>query len=260
MGALRIAPIPVIPSSTSQESDLAMDASEPMTTITSEKTILRLLSAVSEQNVPIFISPASNEVGLVFSSKIAKIDQENQQLVIHQLTNEKHSDELQKDTEIEVSCHMQHGTLKFKGRVSPLEQSANSIYSSLPIPRELSKKQLRGSYRVSLLKYDTDLQFEVDENTTNSGTCRDISLFGALIQLSDENSHLIESGAEHSCRIIIPEHLDLSCMARVCHVKQTEAHNLLIGLNFLNLDPPQLNNIKSALANLQRQSITKKTS
>lgn len=237
-----------------------IDASEPVTTVTNEKTILRLLSAVSDQEIPIFISPASNEQDLVFSSKIAKIDKKNKLLVIHQLVNDERMSELQKGTEIEVNCHMEHGALKFNGRVCPLEQSGDSIYSTLPIPNELSKKQLRDSYRISLQKYDTSLQFEVDENTEILGNCRDLSLLGALIQLRADNQQMIESGAQHQCRIVIPKYLDLSCMARTCHIKQIDSHNLLIGLNFIDLEATQLDSIRSALAKLQRQSIREKAS
>lgn len=237
-----------------------IDASEAVTTVTNQKTILRLLSAISEQEIPIFISPAGSEQELVFSSKIAKIDQKNKRLVIHQVKNEERLSELQKDTEIEISCHTERGALKFNGRVSPLEQSDDSIYSTLPIPTKLSKKQLRDSYRISLLKYATNSQFEVDENTEIHGSCRDISLSGALIQLSEVNCQTIESGAQHRCRIVIPKYLDLSCMAQTCHIKQTDAHNLLIGLNFIDLEQTQLDNIRSALTELQRLSILEKAS
>jgi len=234
-----------------------MEESELTTIVTSESTILRYMQGISEQNIPLIISPIESDRHREYRSSILSVEVENNQLVLHNLLPTDWQDYIQPTKDIEITCRMQHGTIKFLALLSPLDDSTNSMYCRLTLPAQLSKKQLRAYYRVPLARYMSSVSMEVEEGTEVIGTCKDISQAGALICLPGTNYKIKPGNQIEICHLDIANTLDLTCTVKVCHVTKTDTIETLVGLKFLNMESRQRNSMKSAINILERLNITR---
>ncbi len=234
-----------------------MEESEVTTIVTSENAILRYMQGISEQNIPLIISPIGTDKPREYRSSILSVEVENSQLVLHNLMPADWQEFIQPTKDIEITCRMQHGTIKFLGLLSPLDDSTNSMYCRLTLPAQLSKKQLRAYYRVSLERYMTKASIEVEEGTEVFGSCKDISQAGALVCLPNIECNINPGNQIDHCHLDIANTLDLTCTAKVCHVTKTDTNDTLIGLSFQNIGSKQRHTMKSAINKLERLNITK---
>lgn len=235
----------------------AMEESELTTIVTNESAILRYMNGMSEQHIPLTISATQTDQPQKYQSSIARVEAENNQLVLHKLMPGGWQDDIKPMQDIEITCRMQHGTIKFHSLFSPLDDSENEMYCRIAFPEQLSKKQLRACFRVSLSKYESEISMELDEGIELTGTCKDLSIAGALFYLPACDSQITEGQFIEQCRLVIPDTLDISCKAKVCHVNRTAKNNTLVGLNLLDLDITQRIAIRSAMNKLERLNILK---
>lgn len=240
-----------------------MEHPELTTTITSKTAILRILRGIFEQNTPLIISPTTgvkddtNE----FLSSISRIEEENNQLVLHQLSPSEPGDWqelIQSAEDFEITCYMQQGAIKFLGQLSPLDDSETIRYCRLTHPTQLNKTQMRSGFRVSLGKFESQASIELKGGTEVFGTCKDLSLAGALFHIPTSTKEIELDDDVKQFRVLISDSLDLSCPAKVCHVHNTATdNNMLVGLNFQELEASQLDAIRTAIIKLERLNITK---
>lgn len=238
-----------------------MENPEPTTTITSKNAILRIMHGIFEQNTPLIISTGGTGEDKEYLSSISRIEEENNQLVLHQISPDQPGDWrelIQPTEETEITCYMQQGAIKFVGSLSPLDDSETLRYCRLTLPTQLSKTQMRSGFRVSLGKFDSKASIELRGGGEVFGTCRDLSLAGALFHVPVNNEEIELDYDVRQFRVLINGSLDLSCPAKVCHVHNTATDKyMLVGLNFQDLKSSQLEAIRSAIIKLERLNITK---
>lgn len=233
-----------------------MNNAEITTTVTGEAAILRHLNGISEQNLALQIRPLDTSADALYQSSIMRIEEENRQLVLHQIQPSTWQTQMQTEENIEVTCHSAQGTLKFSGVVSLLEGDEDGMYCRLSIPNELSRLQLRSAFRVSTTRYKTDSTLELEGDAEFLGSCRDLSIAGARIQVSSGSDIQVEKGQHvNRCRLVVADVLRLSCAAKIRHVEEFGSSSLLLGINFQDLEPAQTNALRTAISKLERMNI-----
>ena len=138
------------------------------------------------------------------------------------------------------------------------DDSEVTRYCRLSLPKQLSKTQMRSGFRVAMGKFESKASIELADGTEISGTCRDISLAGALFHFPMNIDKIKIGQTVNRFHVAIGDSLELSCIAKVCHLQSgAKENNLLVGLNFQDLEPQQLEVIRSAIIKLERLNITK---
>ena len=234
-----------------------MEDSEFITIVTSEAAILRQLNGISEQNTTLTIVSGAAGKTRVYRSSIQSVEAENNYLILRQLVPGDWRDFIETTNDIEVTCRMPSGTIKFLGSLSPLDGSDDGMYCRLTFPEQLSKRQRRAYFRISLRKFKSRVSIEFVQGSRVTGSCKNISHGGALFYLPTGNSQIKQGQLAEQCKLVIADTFDLCCAAEICHVKSTETNGLLVGVNFVDLDPSQQRAIKSTINKLERLNITK---
>ena len=235
-----------------------MENSELITTITRKNAIARYIQGIADQHLPVRIACGEEEHSRIYQTRIARIAHDQDQIVIHQPKPADWHKHISDEDSLIITCRMPNGTIKFHGNLSLLEDSANSPYCQLSFPSELSKKQLRSNFRVSVRRYGSKIELSVPgSNKRFKGICNDISLGGLLIHLPNCDYPLQKGDEVNDVYLHVPEIIDLRCEAKVCRITEIEGRGLFMGLNFESLLPEQTEDLRAALIKLERQNIKK---
>ncbi len=230
--------------------------SEIITTITRRNAILRYIQGIADQHLPVRIARGDEENAKIYRTQIARIANDEDQIVIHQPKPADWQQHIAQNEPLIVTCRMPNGTIKFKGSLSLLEDNEHSPYCQLSLPTQISKKQLRSDFRVSVLKYGSKIELTLpDVEKKYRGICNDISLGGVLVHLPYCDQKLEKGDEVDEMYLHIPGILDLRCAARVCRVTEVEGTGLFMGLSFEALLPKQNKELRSALIKLERKNI-----
>lgn len=230
--------------------------SELITTITRRNSILRYIQGIADQNLSVRLACDDEDDSRSYRTQIARIAKDEDQIVIHQPKPSDWHKHLKGDDPLVVTCRMPNGTIKFRGNLSLLEDNENSPYCQLTIPNELSKKQLRSNFRVSVLKYRSEIDvFLPLSETKHKGICNDISLGGILVHLPYCEEELHKGDKVQKIHLRIPGIIDLSCAARVCRITEIEGTGQFMGLAFESLQQQQASDLRTALIKLERRNI-----
>jgi c-di-GMP-binding flagellar brake protein YcgR len=149
---------------------------------------------------------------------------------------------------------MNMGNIRFYGLLSALDDSESSPYCKLTLPKKMFRMQLRDYYRVSLTKISSSATLVIDEESTLQGTCRDISMSGAMITLPSITNPIEIGQTLDECSISIDDILELNFSGKIRSLHKTE-EDILAGIQFLDLSPAQLKPISAALKKIERQNI-----
>lgn len=234
-----------------------MENPEIITTITRKNAIMRYMQGIVEQQLPIRIAVGDDDDARIFRTQIARIEDDSEQLVVHQPKPADWQQHIDVNEALEVTCRMPNGTIRFSGQLSPLDNAADSPYCQLSFPAEIHKKQLRSNFRVSVLKYSSSASLSFADGTILEGACRDISQGGALLHLPERDLGLKEGAEVDKVRIAIPEVVNIASAARICRIKEIENGGTQVGVCFENLDSKQSNQLRGALIKLERWNIKK---
>ena len=233
-----------------------MNNSELITTITKKNAIARYIQGIADQRLPVRIACGEEENSRVYRTQIARIAQDQDQIVIHQPKPADWHKHIRDDDSLFITCRMPNGTICFNGSLSLLEGNENSPYCQLSFPNELSKKQLRSNFRVSVLKYGSCIEMSVPGcDTRFKGICNDISLGGLLVHLPLCDQPLKKGDEIHDIHLHVPGIIDLRCVAKICRITEIEGRGLFMGLNFESLSGKQTDDLRTALIKLERQNI-----
>ncbi len=233
-----------------------MNPGAPTTTVSSAREILRYLHGMTDQGVPLNVALADVDSEIRFTSSLVKVDSDTNELVLHRPKAFDWLQQFEHDNGIVVTCHVPQGTIQFNSNLSAADSSMDNLYCRVAIPKRLKRTQLRASFRVSLLQFDSRAILTSDQERSHDGSCRDLSQTGAQLQLTDPVSTL-GSDLHHDCLIEVPDYLRLNCRVRICHIDQTPAGDSLVGLEFQELSHSQVNAIKSAIVKIERQNLIK---
>jgi len=232
-----------------------MDTNEIVTHVVSQAAIARCLNSALKQNSTLQITPTGAESTKAFHSSILRVEEEKNQLVLHQLLPGNWQEFIQPTDSVDITCHIEQGTLTFSGSLSPLDDTEDSLYSRLSFPQQLYRKQMRSSFRVSVMKCRSQSVLHLEDETELLGSCRDLSMSGARFFIPKIDTQLTEGQEIEDCRVHIADILDLSCKAKICHVEKTSENSVLSGISFQDLEPAQLNALQSAISRLERLNI-----
>lgn len=238
-----------------------METTGLTTTITSQAAISRIVNAAFEQSAPLIITPKKNSKTEKYLAVISRIEDENNQLILHQLLpaeSGEWQELLQNPDDLDIACYMPQGAINFRGSLAPIDESGITKYYRLSLPKLLIKTQLRSGFRVPVGRFESEASIKLNGGSEVFGTCKDLSQEGALFQLTTDDIKIELNRDVNQFRLVIEGSLDLSCPAKVCHIQKALVKNeLLVGVNFQELEPTQLDSIRTALIKLERLNITK---
>ena len=223
--------------------------------VTNELVVLECLNQITNNNTPLSLTLREVEDSDVYQSRIQSLNLKKRQIVLKQILPSDWRDKISPTTKLEIKSTMNMGNIRFYGLLSPLDDSENSPYCKLTLPKKIYRMQLRDYYRVSLAKIRSSVTLKGSDDSIFRGKCRDISMSGAMITLP-KNSGEVELGQTiDECTISIDDILELECRGKVRSLHKTDS-DTLAGIQFLDLSPAQIKPISSALNKIERQNIT----
>ncbi len=223
--------------------------------VTSEAIIIDCLNQISSNNTPLSLTLRETDDGGVYNSKIHSLNLAKRQIVLNQILPSDWREKITIDTKLEIKSTMNMGSIRFLGLLSPLDDSENSPYCKLTLPRKIYRMQLRDYYRVSLAKIHSSVILHDSETSLIKGSCRDISMSGAMVALPKDSNQVEVGQTLSSCCLSIEDILELQFRGRIrsLHKRDTDT---LAGIQFLDLSPAQLKPISAALNKIERKNIT----
>ena len=222
--------------------------------VTNEAVIHDCLNQIFANNSPLALTLRDSEDGTVYHSRIQSLDPKKRQIVLKQVLPSDWREKITPTCKLEIKSYMNMGNIRFYGLMSALDDSENSPYCKLTLPKKIYRMQLRDYYRVSLAKINSHVTLQIDDETKLEGSCRDISMSGAMISLPGKFQALEIGQLVDDCRIWIDDILELNFRAKVRSLHSTES-DLLAGLQFMDLNPAQIKPISSALNKIERKNI-----
>ena len=222
--------------------------------VTSEATILDCLNQVAKNNTPLSLTLRQAESGNIYKSRIQSLNIKKRQIVLKQILPSDWRETITPVTKLEIKSYMNMGNIRFYGVLASLDDSENNPYCKLTLPRKIFRMQLRGYYRVSLAKIRSSVTLKNSDNSVFQGSCRDISMSGAMITLPKISTEVEIGQTIEECKISIDDILQLEFRGKVRSLHKTDS-DTLAGIQFLDLSPSQLKPISSALYKIERQNI-----
>jgi c-di-GMP-binding flagellar brake protein YcgR len=222
--------------------------------VTNEAIILDCLNQVTENNTPLSLTIREEESNDVYQSKIQSFNIKKRQIVLKQILPSDWRESITPVTKLEIKSCMNMGNIRFYGSLSPLDDSKNNPYCKLTLPKKIFRMQLRDYYRVSLTNIHNSVTLKNSDSSVIQGSCRDISISGAMITLPKTSAEIEIDQTIDECRISIDGILELEFRALVRSLNKTDS-GTLAGIQFLELSPSQLKPIRTALNKIERQNI-----
>ncbi len=231
-----------------------MPAAPVEETVTSETVIYDCLQQIADNNTPLALTIHDSEDGTVYRSRIQSLDAKQRQIVLKQVLPSDWREKIAPTCKLEIKSYMNMGNIRFYGLMSTLDDSENSPYCKLSLPKKVYRMQLRDYYRVSLAAIHSEVSLKMDDNRTLVGSCRDISMSGAMIALPGSTEGLEIGQSLEECSISIDKILELSFRGEIRSLQKTDS-DILAGLQFVGLSPAELKPISAALTKIERQNI-----
>ena len=223
--------------------------------VTNEAVILDCLTQISKNNSPLSLTLREAELNDVYHSRIQSLDIGKGQIVLNQILPSDWRDKINSVNEFEIKSYMNMGNIRFYGLLSPLDNSENNPYSRLTFPKKIFRMQQRDYYRVSLAKIRSSVTLKYSDNSALQGSCRDISMSGAMVTLPKISSQVAVGQLIDECKISIDDILELEFRGKVRSLHKTDS-DTLAGIQFLDLSTSQLKPISTALNKIDRKNIT----
>tara|TARA_R110002073_G_scaffold57768_2_gene146527 strand:+ start:2655 stop:3356 length:702 start_codon:yes stop_codon:yes gene_type:complete len=223
-------------------------------TVTSENVVYDCLKQIADNNTPLSLTIRESEDNSIYLTRIQSLNPNKQQIVLKQVLPSDWREKITPNCKLVIKSHMDMGNIRFHGVMAALDESENNSYCRLTFPKKIYRMQLRDYYRVSLAKIHSKVTLQIDDETTLTGSCRDISISGAMIALPSSSKDLEIGQNLGLCSISIDDILDLNFTGKVRSLQETDSDRL-VGLQFMDLSPAQIKPISSALNKLERINI-----
>lgn len=225
--------------------------------VASRPRILQYLREIHGGGLDLSLRPADYSPAPEFSTRVLRIEEDR--ILLHQPTPGDWREYLQEGARVTVSSQLPSGAIRFAAQLFPMDERGLS-YCLLSLPEQLSRKQLRAFFRVSLLKYDALFEAELDSGASWSGKVCDLSLGGLLCQAGEQMPAVAKGEVLSRCRLRIPNMLDIRFDAVVCHRVGTDASGKArTGLKFLTLSADAIAGIRRTIARVERENIRRHT-
>lgn len=223
--------------------------------VTNQAVILDCLNQISENNTPLSLTLRDEENGDIYLSRIQSLNKKKRHIILKQVLPSNWREKITPGSKLEIRSCMNMGNIRFNGLISPLDDTENSPYSKLTLPRKVFRLQLRDYYRISLAKIPTTATLSVGDDSVAIGSCRDISMSGVMVSIPNNSLELELTQILDECSISVEGILHLDFRGKICSINRTES-DTLIGMQFLDLSKSELKPIGAALNKIERRNIT----
>ncbi len=231
-----------------------MSAAPVEEAVTSETLVYDCLKQIADNNTPLSLTIRESEDSTIYLSRIQSLNPKKRQIVLKQVLPSDWREKIAPTCKLVIKSHMDMGNIRFYGLMAALDESQDSPYCKLTFPKKIYRMQLRDYYRVSLAKIHSDVALKIDDETSLDGSCRDISMSGAMIALPGKSSELEIGQCLEECSISIDDILELNFTGKVRSLQETDS-DTLAGIEFMDLSPAQLKPISCALNKIERKNI-----
>ena len=182
------------------------------------------------------------------------------QVVLHKPEHASWYRHLQEKPHAKINCFLPNGRLTFSTRLAPLESIIEgSFFCRFPLPSEIRKYQLRSNYRVTVSP-GTSMVMLLLADSRIDGECLDVSIGGCCLLFQPNPGTYLEENSEISNLVInLGGIADLTVNVKVCRIATTKNGRLIVGAQYLDLTLQQQSQLQTALTQIQRQQLQKKT-
>jgi c-di-GMP-binding flagellar brake protein YcgR len=175
---------------------------------------------------------------------------------LHKVTPPHWAELVTQDFDVEVSCQLPSGLLRFQSTLAPLEAETITPYCVLALPRVLHKHQLRSSYRVVMPPGASSLSFPHGQRMLQ-GFCLNLSLEGCCGIFRGELETLTRDVPVPGLTVSLDDSLQFTTDATVCRHQLMQNGSTQLGLRFDALDVELQRKLQVSLASLQRRQLRK---
>ena len=229
-------------------------SSDEFSKITDQEAILLYLKFAVKENIPLTITLPGDGSNKTFKSSIRSIEYDDNELVLHKVIPANWKDHIGPGGEIDISCALPDGIVKFGGHLGLLGRAEDERYPRLNMPEQIGKRQLRAHFRIALEQFASSALLASDDGTELIGKCHDMSLSGAQVFIPKPAEPIQVGQIFEDCQILASEIINISCEAEVTRITETDK-GFHIGLRFLDILPTLTKPINIALHKMQRQII-----
>lgn len=230
-----------------QESDAAISYSNL-------PTIVRILDDACAKRATLTLRVESGGRVHIYHSRIQSIDTVRMQMVLHRLMPSHWSELITREFDVEVSCQLPSGLLRFNSTLAPLDADGASPYCVLSLPTLLHKHQLRSSYRV-MMPPGASMLTLVHEGRTLQGYCLNLSLEGCGGIFRGELATLLRETEVPALTVDVHGELQFTTSATVCRHQVMPNGSTQLGLRFDSLDADLQRKLQACLTSLQRRQL-----
>ena len=181
----------------------AMDEQNRFSVITNPRVVLNTLQQLVNERASITCKAARTPAHESFSSRVVKVEAENDVLVIQKPGANGWQYNLLPDSHVDVVSHLSSGTIKFNTAIFGLDEVDDPLFCELSLPQQLERKQLRVYYRVPLLRYESRLELQLAQGLLIEGNCIDISMGGVTGWFPGLEGRFTAGDAVSACHITI---------------------------------------------------------
>ena len=219
-------------------------------------TIVRILEDACSKRATLTIKLETNSRLHIYHSRIQSVDTAQMQMVLHRLTPSSWTELVTQEYEVEVSCQLPSGLLRFHSTIAPLEAETISPYCVLALPRLVHKHQLRSSYRVVMPPGASTLALPHGDGVLQ-GFCLNLSLEGCCGIFRGDLDTLTRDVRVRGLTVSLDDSLQFTTDATVCRRQLMQNGSTQLGLRFDALDIELQRKLQVSLANLQRRQLRK---
>jgi c-di-GMP-binding flagellar brake protein YcgR len=178
-------------------------------------------------------------------------------MVLHKLTPSNWHEFIKSDIDVEVSCQLPSGLLRFRSTLAPLEAETVTPYCVMQLPQLIYKHQLRSSYRVTLPPGSSSLALPLGDRTLN-GYCLNMSLDGCCGIFRGDLEMFQRDFVVPALTVSLDDSLQFTTEAVVCRRQLMPNGSTQLGLRFDPLSADLQRKLQVSLTNLQRRQLRKK--
>lgn len=231
--------------------------SENAITFSNLPTIVRILDDACANRANLTIQIETGSKVYVYHSRIQSVDAVRMQMVLHKLTPSTWLDLVTKEFEVEVSCQLPSGLLRFRSTLAPLEARTINPYCVLALPRMLHKYQLRSSYRVIMPPGSSTLALPLNARKLQ-GFCLNLSLEGCGGMFRGDLEALTRGVFVRDLTVSLDDALQFTTDATVCRRQVMQNGSTQVGLRFEPLDADLQRKLQASLTHFQRRQLRKR--
>jgi c-di-GMP-binding flagellar brake protein YcgR len=219
-------------------------------------TIARILDDACSKRATVTIKLETGSKLYIYHSRIQSVDAVHMQMLLHKLMPSNWFELITHEFDVEVSCQLPSGLLRFRSTIAPLESESINPYCVLALPQVLYKHQLRSSYRVIMPPGSSSLMLPYDGRRIQ-GYCLNLSLEGCAGMFRGAFESMTRDVLVPNLTVSLDDSLQFTTDATVCRRQVMQNGSVQLGLRFEPLDTDLQRKLQASLTSLQRRQLRK---